>query len=223
MRTTSVQFQRGTSGFTLIEMIGVLSVIAILASLLVPRVMQAISDARVNEAVASCDGVKIAINQYYGRYTRLGGANGSDLGIPSPGSIYPDWDALCLVPEGCLDRPFQSKIGNGLRGATNNGAQIRVINIAANTPTTAIANDGTAINLGAYNRNGTGAINDVIGSWVVEACLEGVDNVDAIELSRRLDGPTLGAAPGENDEVGRVKYFLNADGSASVRVYLSHR
>jgi prepilin-type N-terminal cleavage/methylation domain-containing protein len=35
-------------GFTLIEMIGVLAVIAILAALLIPKVFQAITEARIN-------------------------------------------------------------------------------------------------------------------------------------------------------------------------------
>ncbi len=215
MKAITVTSVRRVAAFTLIEMIGVLSVLAILASMLLPRVFQAISSARINEAVASCNGARVAINQYYGRYTRLGGVNGSDLGLSS-GGIFPNWDVACLIPEGCLERPFQSRIANS--------AQIRVVNIVGNIPDTPIADSADALERGAYNRNGTGAINDVIGSWIVEACLEGVDNQDAIELSLLLDGPTLTAAAGSSDEIGRVKYFFNPDTrTASVRVYLSHR
>ena len=98
-----------------------------------------------------------------------------------------------------------------------------MINILGNTPDTAVAVDLAAIDSGAYNRNGTGATNDVLGIWVVEACLEGVDNQDAIGLNERLDGPTLGSPMGQNDEAGRVKYRITSEGTASVRIYLSHR
>src|SRR5215470_16307586 len=45
---TQIQPTPRSRGFTLIEMIGVLAVIAILAALLVPKIFEAINNARVN-------------------------------------------------------------------------------------------------------------------------------------------------------------------------------
>jgi prepilin-type N-terminal cleavage/methylation domain-containing protein len=57
-----MQTQRG---FTLIEMIGVLAVIAILAAIVSPKIFDAIRDAKTDSLVTSLDTVRSAIVQYY--------------------------------------------------------------------------------------------------------------------------------------------------------------
>jgi len=53
------------SGFTLIEMIGVMAVIAILASAAAPRVFDAIEDAKVSKLVQQVQTMKTASSKYY--------------------------------------------------------------------------------------------------------------------------------------------------------------
>ena len=53
--------RQAAKGFTLIEMIGVLAVIAILAALLIPKVFSAINSARVNGVCVNTETVKTAI------------------------------------------------------------------------------------------------------------------------------------------------------------------
>lgn len=211
-----------TAAFTLVEMIGVLAVISILSSMLAPRVFQAIGDAKAANAVGTCNAVKSAVNEYYGRYAKLGGTNGVDLGISAAGSMYEDWDTRCLVPEGYMEGPFQLRIGNGLTGSAAGGSRLRVMNISGLTSSSTVASSLTAIDSGSYNRNGAAPTNDISGSQLVEACIEGVDVVDARELSNRLDGSTLSTLSG-NDEAGRVKYFVTTNGTAKVRIYIAHR
>src|SRR5882724_9767261 len=55
-------------GFTLIEMIGVLAVIAILASLLIPKIFNAINDARIANTILSVNTMKTACVDHYGKY-----------------------------------------------------------------------------------------------------------------------------------------------------------
>jgi len=213
---------RRAAAFTLVEMIGVLAIIAILASMLVPRVFQAIGDSKINNAASTCIAVKAAVNEYYGKYGKIGGTNGVDLGLGTSWATYEDWDLRCLVTEGFMERPFSLRIGNGKLGQANGGSRLRVMNITGNTPDSRAADNATSIDHGAYNLDGASTTNDVIGALIIEACIEGVDNLDAIDLSGRIDGPALSVALGQNDEAGRVKYLLSTNGTASVRIYLAH-
>lgn len=60
-----------SSAFTLIEMIGVLAIIGILAAVVAPRVIESIRDAKVTSAIASVNSAKSAALSYYQRYDRF--------------------------------------------------------------------------------------------------------------------------------------------------------
>src|SRR5438552_19103633 len=95
-------------GFTLIEMIGVLAVIAILASLLIPKIFEAINHARINNAAVSYNTVKTAVADHYAKFGSLLSSNGTVF--LTTDSIATNFDKL-LIAEGFLDKPFQVKIG----------------------------------------------------------------------------------------------------------------
>ena len=217
---------RSREGFTLVEMIGVLSVISILASLLVPRVFQAINDSRIAAAAASYNGVKSGVNEYFGRFGLLGGANGAPLNLAN-NAIFEDWDLTVLVAGGFLERPFMAKIGNGLVGSAAGGSRLRLINISDNAVTTDPATAAADLAAGAYDLDGSGGAtdNDILGTIVVEAVIDGVEENDARDLNTAIDGPSLAAAAagGSADAKGRVKYLIGNDGLASVRIYVAHK
>lgn len=203
-------------------MIGVLAIIAILASLLIPRVFQAIGDSKISNAASTCNSIKAAVNEYYGKYGLIAGPKGAALTFAS--GISEDWDLSTLVAEGVAEKPFSVKIGNGFIGSTQNGSRLRVIDISANTTNTAIAAATADLAAGGYNLDGTGATNDVAGSYLVEAVIQEVDQQDAKDFNDRIDGAVLGATNLTSaDQRGRVKYTAAVNGKTSVHVYIAHR
>src|SRR5215831_15216783 len=101
--------RRLAKAFTLIEMIGVLAVIAILAALLIPKVFSAINDARINSAVVGCQTVKTALVDHYGKYGRWDCTNGTVLNSFS--TPYVGYDTNVLMIESLLEKPFLTKVG----------------------------------------------------------------------------------------------------------------
>jgi len=208
---TSQAAKRAARGFTLIEMIGVLAVIAILAAVLIPKVFEAINNAKVNNAAMSVNSVKTAIMDHYAKYGSLIASNGTTVSVPIPCENY---DQTLLI-EGFMDKPFSTKIGDGVVGPAN--ARVRLFNITSAGTNTVDGTDTTAFNLG-----GVGTVGDMPGSACVEAVITGVTQNDAKDLNDRLDGPTLGAAIGADDFKGRVKY-VGTTPTTTVYVYLTHR
>jgi len=198
-----------TAAFTLIEMIGVLAVIAILAALLIPRIFEAINNARINNAVVSCSTVKAAVADHYAKFGAIAidGTATPPVAIPVPTNSF---DQL-LLSEGFLDKPFQVKIGDG--NPTNT-----TVRISAALPGTTTVDGSNA----AYDLGGT-LTNSAVGTVVVEAVISNVLLNDARDLNDRLDGTTLGVDSSGNDYRGRVKYTTATPVVSEVHVYLTHR
>ncbi len=201
--------QKRRKAFTLIEMIGVLAVIAILAALLVPKVFSAINDARVNGLCVTCETVKTAVADHYGKYGRLDaafGTNNAALGFN--GTIAPNYDRTVLMAEGLLDKPFTAKIAGG-EPSTNALIQL-------------VQSPGTGNGSTGYMLDGTNVVANP--SFVVEAVIYNVAVADAKDLNDRLDGTALGVSSlTAADNRGRVEYDTPAGGLTTVYIYLTHR
>jgi prepilin-type N-terminal cleavage/methylation domain-containing protein len=138
--------QESRHAFTLIELIGVLAVIAILAALLIPKVFDAISMARMNRAALSMGTIKGAVVEHYAKFGSLASSNGVPLVFTG---TYTNFDSI-LLAEGFIDKPFNPRIG------TN--AFIRIVHVSGLTAGTDV--DGSN---GAYDLDGSGN-NDVVGA-----------------------------------------------------------
>jgi prepilin-type N-terminal cleavage/methylation domain-containing protein len=199
--------RRASRAFTLIEMIGVLAVIAILAALLIPKVFSAISQARVNGVCISLDTVKTALADHYGRFGNLASINTNGVSIPlNVTTVYSGYDTNVLMVEGLIDKPFTVAI-----------AQSATIQICTNLQD----NAGQGYMLDGVS-SGTAS-----AQYVLEAVLYGVSAQDAKDLNDRIDGPTLSfnnptAPPGQlGDTKGRVEYASGP--STTVYIYLTSR
>jgi prepilin-type N-terminal cleavage/methylation domain-containing protein len=204
-----ISYKKKASGFTLIEMIGVLAVIAILAALLIPKIFEAINNARINNACISIGTVKSAIADHYAKHGSIAvdGSGATPVALAVPSDHY---DRI-LLKEGFLDKYFATKIGDN---TTNTTVRLSV----------ALGDTAATINNAAYDLDGDTATtgqNDAQGGVVTHAVITGVTEADARELSLRLDGTPLSTAIGTDDLVGRVKY--DAAASTTVYVYLTHR
>jgi prepilin-type N-terminal cleavage/methylation domain-containing protein len=201
--------------FTLIEMIGVLSIIAILASLLVPKIFESISNAHMSQTVLSCQTIKTAVLEHYAKYLSLASSNGVNL----PASAFSgnprtltDFDRV-LLAEGLIDKPFAPQIGSS---STLQLVDLSTVNL--NKPLD-----------GAYDLDGDRNA-DVTGSgYLVEAIIHDVSQADAKALNDLLDGASLGEAVypqsnPEKDGYGRVIYSKpqGQETTVDVHIYVTH-
>jgi type II secretory pathway pseudopilin PulG len=219
---TLVKKTKRALGFTLVELIGVMAVIAILSAMLIPKIFDAINRARIEHAAAAVNTIRTAVASHYTKFgafadstgtfftpTGVAGAQSTDAGA---------FDTLVLMKDRMIDKRFGVKLGDQL---DTNLVRVRVIEAAATTAdiTAASAN---------YDFDGVSTLVDTNnGSLVVEAVITGVNGNDAKELKEMIDGndltnptPAIGAAA----TLGRVKYPAIATGeTGTVLVYIYHR
>src|SRR5687767_9385228 len=100
MRIISNKSRKSSQGFTLIEMIGVLAVIAILASMLIPKIFEAINSSRINNAVQSYNTIKTAVMDHYGKYGSINMSNG--VAIASTDAALANYDTQVLLREALI-------------------------------------------------------------------------------------------------------------------------
>src|SRR6185295_17319812 len=104
----SLSQKSARKAFTLIEMIGVLAVIAILASLLIPKIFEAINNARLSRVQISCQTVKTATLEHYGKFLSFASSNGIPFTLSEP---LTNFDGL-LMAEGLLDKLFTAPMAS---------------------------------------------------------------------------------------------------------------
>jgi len=194
----------------MIEMIGVLSVIAILASMIVPKVFESMATAKINATAANFNAIKTALLDHFSRYGGFAVSNGVALSVSS-GTVIFGFDSV-LMSEGLLEKKFETRLGSGysilMRGVQTGG--------------TAVTGNNSA-----YWLSGTGSSsNEVsVGTAVVECAITNVAIQDAVTLNDRIDGPDDSSPTDVTvaDLMGRVKYAIPTNGVTSVFLYLGHR
>lgn len=188
----------GKSGFTLIEMIGVIAVIAILAAFITPKVFSVIQDSKVTRFAGEINGFKTAITNWYKDIGSLQSlrANGTldptennfhdDLignnGTTPTTGLWSNWNGSYI------DSIANISIGTGVRIQSQPGA--------AGTGAPA-ANNGTSFDLNDDNAN------SMANQQVVAIRLTGVEASDSLKLDGIID---KGLTVANRATSGRVKY-----------------
>lgn len=186
--------------FTLIEILGVLAIVSVLAGVLVPRVFGAISSARVNATVQSVDSLRGAVYDYFrdeGAFLETADASG------------PHVDEV-LLTAGYLDSLFRLPVF----AASETNA---VRSVAAAPGSTFTAGDN-------FDISGSGTSNTAGSDAIVRIELKDVPISVARELSARIDGETLSSSGDTADTAGRVVYAAPAVDAttATVFIYIAH-
>jgi prepilin-type N-terminal cleavage/methylation domain-containing protein len=205
----NTQFSKSVRrAFTLIEMIGVLAVIGILAALLVPKIFESINNARINGAAVSIASVKTGVADHFAKFGSLVSSNGVAIAAP----VTNNYD-LTFVTEGFMDKRFASKL------ATEDNTFVRLM--TALPSSTAVDADNAAYALGSAT-----TVNTATGSYIVEVAMNDVLEADAKALNDIIDGTQLGVALGAStgDLYGRVKYSPIGTGTTvDMKIYVTHR
>ena len=213
-------------GFSLIEMIGVLAIVAILSAVVLPKIFDAMETSRVNSTMVNINAVRVATTDFVKTY--------GTIPLTNNRSRIDD----LLAAAGFFDQRFTAKIGSqadpyaaagaawtfnqstGVWTSTGGASQnnrTRVIALTSNTtnPETAAGRN--------YQFDGTTSL--PAGSRVVSAVLESVPADEARKLSITIDGASA-SAPDNTvlDGEGKIVYNTpNANTSLTdVFVYVAH-
>lgn len=196
-------------GFTLIEMIGVLAVIAVLAGLLLPRIFAAVSQSQVNAAALGYNNIRSASMQYFGKYGKFAGVGGTNFAsLP-----VTNYDTGVLLQEGLIEKPLGAPIG------TNSIVAV----VAAVSPATPATGSNSAFNLDGDST--LSPANDAgVGTIVIEVVYQSVTLDQARDLNRRIDGDSLGEGTTVGQDLnGRVKYDFGANQVGDVYMYIANK
>ena len=206
------------AAFTLIEIIGVVAVIAILAAVLTPRVVNVIARGKISATAQSIGSLKSATTDYLGKNgslpTRDG--TGSTNGAVSVGRFDAD-----LVTAGFTEKLFACSIGTQTFDSSALTGRIHIRSVSATSSATVTAPTATVGGVNFDLDRSTSTADFTSGQMVVTAFIPGVSITDAIALNKILDGDDNTGTSA--DSTGRCMYSAaSPDNTVTLYVYVAH-
>lgn len=203
-------------GFTLIEMIGVLAIIGILAGIIVPKVIQATARTKVNSAVLSYNTIKTATVDYFGKNGSfpLRAGTGATNAAVATGRFDAD-----LLSGGFLEKLFACAIGSQANdsSALTGRTHVRSQTAAANGTVTITATAG-GDNFDLDNNASTEDF--TTANTVISIMIPAVATADAVELNKLIDNETVDGSAA--NLTGRCIFSTPAGGTTTVYLYVAH-
>lgn len=201
-------------GFTLVEMIGVLAIVATLAAMLVPQVLGIISRSRVLDAVGAYNSIKAGAITYAAKYGLIGDINGRALDVDVDTDVATNWDRDVLLRLNLIDERFRTKVAAAVSVQVRESLPADTAPDGSNAAYNLLGLDGTP--------NLTAGVKHVLDVHLTDVLLD-----DARELNRHIDGTfnALGETSEGTDLRGRVKYDFSSSptpGMGDVYLYLTH-
>lgn len=208
----------GQQGFTLIEMIGVLAIIAILIAAVSPRIFDAISDSRISNCAALVKTLQTTVSKYYADAGTVFPLNAAGVTVANnAGTALPDiLTGVTPVPAPAaglwskVKSPYLDKFASSnppIGTAMTMPAVLAVAGAAANTNTN-------------YDLNGDGSGDIAAGNQLVSLLITGVSQKEFTNLDRILD-EGIGTTATEKQTRGKVKWA--AAGAGTLRIYLGDK
>jgi len=214
-------------GFTLIEMIGVLAVVAVLAALILPKVFEVIAESRVNALAASVKAYETAVTKYYADLGTLLPLAAD--GTPTLEATGDSATATSLSARLTLSASDPLVLATGLwpkfRGPylekfdTATPASLGTAMYIPTTAAVAYATATTGLNMGWDLKGDDGNSDIPTGANVAYYMLTGLSLEDCMRLDSIIDRD-IGTTAATKQARGRVKYDT---GTSTLYLYLAHR
>lgn len=115
LKVSGVRFMPFQRGFTLIEMLVVIAIVALLATLAVPSYMSSVAREQVTESLRLVEQLKPAIERYHRETASLPPAN-QDAGIPAPDKLIGNYVSSIDLENGAFHIRFGNKAVTALDG-----------------------------------------------------------------------------------------------------------
>jgi len=238
-----------SQGFSLLELVLVLAIIAVLAGFLLPKGFDALRSARVQQAVKTVETLKTALTEFIS----MPGGSGSiprteGTGIPTSGAALTGATDVAkgnasrldtvLLSAGKIERPISLRMGTQVYVSAGSGNEVtwnQALQAFVMTPDAAPLRNWTGVTrvearasnpalapsaaLGANFRL-DGVTNRAANLVVAYLVIPGCPAKDAYELALAMNAPQLAPVEGAACDTGLVAYAAPLNGITDLYIYV---
>ena len=241
---------RSPRGYSLLELVLVLAIVAVLVGLLLPKGFDALRNARIQEVKSTANTLKTALTDLITMPGGIGSIPRTEgTGIPTSGAALSGATDLAkgngarldavLLATGKLERPLTLRMGSQVYAPTGSGSEMtwnQAVQAFVITPDAAPLRNWSAVTrveartsnpalapsaaLGANFRL-DGVTNRSANVIVAYLVIQGCPAKDAYELALATNAPQMTPVEGAACDTGLVAYAVPTNGVTDVYVYLA--